>query len=260
MRLPLVLALLAALLTGASAQPPTAGPLADKTILIFSHSTGFRHDSIEPGAEALAGMIARAGGEAVTSEDPDLFSAAGLERFDAILLLSTTTDARRPQTEWLTGPRRTALREFLRRGGGVVGVHAASDSHAHWPWYGEMLGGRFRHHPAGTPRGRLRVVDPDHPATKGLAAEIEHVDEWYLIAGYDPDARLLVTLDPASIGETGGPVPISWAREQEGGRVFYTSLGHRTETYALPFFQAHVLGGLAWVTTRSGRRAPASPE
>ena len=247
-----LLLLLAALILPMTAAPARSGDtgetgrLAGKRVLIFTHSTGYRHESIGPGSEALARLIREAGGEAEIGEDPDLFRDSALRRFDAILLLSTTTDRHRPESEWLTGHRRAGLQTYLRGGGGIVAVHAAADSHYHWPWYGETIGGRFQRHPPGTPRGSLRVVDGDHPSTEALPSETSLEDEWYFIDGHDPEARRLVTLDPASIGESGPPVPISWAREQDGGRVFYTSLGHRTETYALPFFRAHMLGALEW--------------
>ena len=201
--------------------------LGGARILVFSHTSGYRHDSLAVAVPALVRLIGEEGGEAVASEDPALFSSASLARFRAVVLLSATTDPQRPESEWLTGPGQEALQAFVRAGGGVIGIHAAADSHYHWPWYGRMLGGRFERHPPGTARGRLSVVDPSHPATARLPATIEHVDEWYFIRGFDPRSRVLLTLDPASIGEPGAAAPISWAREYEGSRVFYTALATR---------------------------------
>ncbi|WP_129792449.1 ThuA domain-containing protein [Sphingosinicella sp. CPCC 101087] len=240
------------LLAGGTALSADPGPgLEGKRVLIFSHSTGFRHESIDAAVPSLRAAISAAGGVPIASEDPDIFSSERLARLDAIILVSTTTDRRRPESEWLSGGRRDAFQAFVRRGGGVVGIHAASDSHYHWLWYGEMLGGRFRRHPPGTAQGRLRVVDPAHPATKRLDPQFGHHDEWYVIDDRDASTSLLLTLDPASIGEPAGPDwPISWAREHEGGRIFYTALGHTTEAWSQPAMINHVLGGLEWVLDR----------
>ena len=235
------------LVAACAAYPPDPQP----RVLLFSHSTGFRHASIEPGIAAIEALGRREGMTVVASEDPVIFSAEGLSGFDAIILLSTTTDPKDPASEFLAGARGDALQGFVRGGGGIVAIHAAADSHHRWPWYGKMIGGRFERHPAGTPKGRLTAVDRGHPSTAGLPTSIERVDEWYYFADYNPEAKLLITLDPASIGEADvNPNPISWAHEFEGGRVFYTAMGHTDESYADPYVLDHVAGALRWAIGR----------
>jgi type 1 glutamine amidotransferase len=217
-------------------------------ILIYSGTTGYRHDSIPAGINALTAIATKRGLEAVASENPDVFSADSLKRFRAIVLLSCTTDPKNPASEWLVGDRRKALQQFVRQGGGIVAIHAAADSHYSWPWYGRLMGGRFARHPPGTPRGIVNVVDRSHPATAGLAPTERRKDEWYYFDDYDPTSRLLVTLDPQSIGEKDvNPNPMSWVRVVDGGRVFYTAMGHTKESYSEPWFLRHVADGLDWV-------------
>ena len=173
------------------------------------------------------------------------------------MLLSTTTDPRNPNSEWLVGDRRTALQQFVTRGGGVLAVHAAANSHYYWPWYGKLIGGRFARHPPGTPKGRVSIVDRSHQANKGLSQTVERVDEWYYFDDFDPTSKLLMALDPASIGEKDiNPNPIAWTREVDGGRIFYTAMGHTKESYSEPFFLRHLSNGLDWVLmpTSSGAR------
>ena len=80
---------------------------------------------------------------------------------------------------------------------------------------------------------------------------MRRVDEWYYFDDYDPRMKLLVTLDPASIGEPdANPNPVSWAHEFDGGRVFYTAMGHTAESYSDANFLNHLAGGLAWVLER----------
>jgi len=229
----------------------TAAPAKDPRVLLFSHSTGYRHESIEPGAAAIQALGTREKLTIVHSEDPNVFSADGLKDYDAIIFLSTSTDPKKPESEWFQGPRRDALQAFVHRGGGIVGIHAASDSHYGWGWYQQMIGAHFAKHPPGTPEGTLTVTDKRHRANKGVTPTMRRVDEWYYFDDYDPRSTLLMTLDPQSIGEKDfNPNPVSWAREFEGGRVFYTAMGHTRETYSDPNFLNHLAGGLAWVLKR----------
>ena len=235
----LLLLVVLAACTAASAAP------SGKRVLLFSHTTGYRHASIEPGIAALSALARRQGFAVTASESPAAFD--DLSAYSAIVLLSSTTDPKRPDSEWLTGARRDELQRFVRGGGGIVAIHAAADSHYHWPWYARMIGGRFERHPAGTPSGTLRRATASHPATKTLPASFRRVDEWYYFADYDPESRLLVTLDPSSIGESdSNPNPIAWARRFEGGRIFYTAMGHTAESFAEPLVLDHIAGGLRW--------------
>ena len=195
------------------ALPGFASPQADGAILIYSGTTGYRHDSIPAGIKAVSAMAAQRGLAVVASEDPTVFSATNLKRFRAIVLLSCTTDPKKPESEWLVGDHRDALQQFVRNGGGIVAIHAAADSHYNWPWYGRMIGGHFARHPPGTPKGRVTVVAPSDPAVQGLPRTADRTDEWYYFEDYDPVSKVLVTLDPTSIGEKDiNPNPISWTR------------------------------------------------
>ncbi len=220
-------------------------------VLVFSHTTGWRHSSIETGVEALARLGAERGIDIVASEDPALFDGDALDGFDAIVFLSTTTEEDDPASEWFVGERRKKLQDFVHRGGGIVGIHAAADSHYGWPWFGRLIGARFARHPAGTPAGHVTVTDPDHPATAGLEPELTRIDEWYYFEDFDPTVHLLAVVDPQSIGESDvNPNPMSWSHEFEGARVFYTAMGHTEESYADPWLIRHIAQGLDWVLQR----------
>jgi type 1 glutamine amidotransferase len=239
--------LIALLLAG----PATAAPSGGGAILVYSGTTGFRHDSIPAGIEAVRAMAAERGLSVVTSEDPSVFSSSSLSRFKAIVLLSCTTDPKNPASEWLVGNRRDALQQFVRGGGGIVAIHAAADSHYHWPWYSRLIGGHFARHPAGTPKGHVTVVAPSDPAVQGLPRSVERADDGFYFDDYVPVSKVLVTLDPSSIGEQDtNPNPIAWTRQINDGRVFYTAMGHTTESYSEPFFLQHVANGLDWVLRR----------
>jgi type 1 glutamine amidotransferase len=218
-------------------------------VLIYSGSTGYRHDSIPAGVEAMKSIVTKLGYEAEASEDPEVFTAEKLARYKAIVFVSNTTDPKKPESEWFTGEKRDALVGFLKAGKGVVGIHASTDSHYHWPWYGQMMGGYFQHHPKGTPKGTLTVVDSKHPATAKLPKTITRNDEWYYYKDLDPMVKVLVTVDPASIGDGQpdvNPNPVVWYKSFGGGRVFYNGLGHTNESYSEPYMIDLLTGGLRY--------------
>jgi type 1 glutamine amidotransferase len=219
----------------------TSAAAADHgAILIYSGTTGYRHESIPAGIAAVTAIARKRGLSVEASEDPNVFSADTLKRFRAIVLLSCTTDPKNPASEWLTGSRREALQQFVHRGGGILAIHAAADSHYHWPWYGKMIGGHFARHPQGTPTGTIRMLATGETRSR--------TDEWYYFDDWDPTSHLLVTLDPQSIGEADvNPNPMTWTRKVEGGRVFYTAMGHTTENYSEPWFLDQLAEGLDWV-------------
>jgi len=228
----------------------TFATAADKgRVLIYSGSTGYRHDSIPAGVEAMKAIATKLGFSVDATDDPEVFTADKLAGYRAIVFVSTTTDPKKPESEWFTGARRDALVGFLKKGKGVVGLHAAGDSHYHWPWYGQMIGGYFERHPKGTPKGTLTVHDAKHPATAKLPKTITRNDEWYYYKDFDPTVRVLVTVDPASIGDGQAdvnPNPVVWYKEFGGGRVFYNGLGHTAESYQEPYMVDLLTGGLKY--------------
>ena len=230
----------------------SAGPgePEEARILVFSRTAGFRHASIEPGIAALGQLADDAGFQLDATEDGDAFNPANLRRYQAVVFLSTTGDI-------LDEPQQLALSEFIRAGGGFVGVHSASDTEYDWPWYGQLVGAYFDGHP-GNPNvrtGRLLVVMPSHPATASLPRTWIRSDEWYDVRDLQDGLSILLEVDELSYktpeeNPLPDPRPIAWFREFDGGRTFYTALGHTVESYADPLFLEHVWGGLTWVLGR----------
>ncbi|MES1156767.1 MAG: ThuA domain-containing protein [Alphaproteobacteria bacterium] len=254
-----------------AATPAFAATRRRPRLLVFTKATGYVHPSIQPGIDMLRGVAAREGYDIEATDDPDIFSDANLARFDLLVLLCCTTDSQHPDSEWLIGSRRDALQSFVHGGKPVVGIHAAADSHHHWPWYGQMIGGYFDRHPANpnVRPGHLIVVDRNDPSTRGLPATIDRQDEWYLFRDFNPMVHLLIAAEVTSVyTETdplnmqwfssqtntntrmrfpeANPKPISWHHDFEGARVFYTAMGHTPETFSEPLPVAHITGGIRW--------------
>jgi len=230
---------------------PTSAIAASKgRVLVYSGHTGYVHASIPAAVEALKAIGTRSGYEVDVSEDPEVFTAGKLAAYKAIVLVSNSTDPKKPESEWFTGSRLEALQGFLKAGKGVVGLHAAADSHYNTGWYGRMIGGYFERHPKGTPKATITVVDAKHPATAKLPRTITRNDEWYYYKDLDPTLHVLITVDPATIGDGGeadvNPNALVWYHDFGGGRVFYSGLGHAPENYSEPYVVALLTGALKY--------------
>ncbi|GEM_PF-390603 len=207
--------------------------------LVFSKTTGFRHDSIPDGIAAIRQLGQQNNFEVDATEDASVFNDSNLARYQTVVFLSTTGDV-------LDANQQSAFERYLRNGGGFIGVHSATDTEYDWAWYGGLVGAYFQNHPAIQP-ARIKVEDNSHPSTSSLPAVWERTDEWYDFR-LNPRGRVkvLATLDETSYqgGGMGADHPIAWCQLYGGGRSWYTAGGHTKESYAEPLFRQHLLGGV----------------
>ncbi|PHI21144.1 hypothetical protein CEQ90_03740 [Lewinellaceae bacterium SD302] len=212
-------------------------------VLVFSKTAGYRHASIDDGKAMFEKMAEDHQFKVEFSEDAKIFNRQNLSRFNVIVFLSTTGDI-------LEKREQQALEAFVKAGGGWMGIHAAADTEYDWPWYNRLVGAYFESHP-NDPNVRdadILVLDKEHPATAHLPDTWERSDEWYNykdIQNFEP----LLRLDETSYegGTNGDNHPISWYNEFDGGRMFYTGLGHTKESFVEDNFVQHVWGGLQYV-------------
>jgi type 1 glutamine amidotransferase len=216
-------------------------------VLVFSRTTGYRHACIPAGIAAI-GALRDAGLPGIpdveATEDAEVFTAGALARYGAVVFLNTSGTV-------LDTDQREALAGYVRGGGGFVGVHGAADTEYDWPGYAELVGAYFDRHPQIQP-ATIRVEDPDHPATAGLAPTWTRTDEWYdFRTNPRPRVQVLLTVDESSYegGRMGSDHPIAWCREYGLGRAFYTACGHTVESYAEPAFRAHLAGGIRYAAS-----------
>ena len=210
---------------------------------MLTKTAGFRHTSIEPAAAALVAGLGAAGIDVVVDPDAARVSDQGLARFASVVMLSTTGD-------WLDDTQQGALEKWARAGGGVAGIHAATDAEPAWPYLEELFGTRFADHPAVQP-ATVVVEDTIHPATARVPTRWTVTDEWYNFTTNPRDrVHVLATVDETTYagGAMGADHPIEWSRERSAisGRMWYTAMGHPDELWADPVFVAHVVAGVAW--------------
>ncbi|MDP5169530.1 MAG: ThuA domain-containing protein [Bacteroidia bacterium] len=213
-------------------------------LLVFSKTAGFRHESIEAGQEALRKMAAEQGWNVTFSENDSLFYEESLKKFHAVVFLNTTGDVLNPEQQ-------NNFERFIQAGGGYLGIHSATDTEYDWPWYGKLAGAYFRSHPnnPNVKEGEYYVVDHNHEACDSLPDRFTRTDEFYNFNDISPDIKVLVKIDEKSYtgGENGDNHPMSWYQEFDGGRAFYTGMGHTNEAFSEPLFLNHLLGGLRYV-------------
>jgi type 1 glutamine amidotransferase len=248
--------------------------MAPFKILIFTRTTAYRHASIPAGIRCIQRLASSSLSSSSPSsqqhdyeftadatEDPTVFTPSTLSSYRVIVLLQCSGDDMLPDPTQLD-----ALQQFVRSGGGVVGVHCASFAMRGWEWYGKMIGGVFANHP--DPQlAKVRVVDQGHYITAGTSTTGEGgvdvqlkeregermwMDEWYNFTCHprekQPGLHVLLTVDEGTYagGEHGEDHPIAWWHEFEGGRVFYTALGHFDEAYEDEWFTEQLRRGILW--------------
>jgi type 1 glutamine amidotransferase len=231
-------------LSSAGSQPapaPASDSAPEFAVLLFTKTTGWRHESIPAGVAAIQALGTQAHFAVDANEDAAVFTRDQLAHYRVVIFLNTTGNI-------LDTEQQAALEQFIRQGGGFVGIHSATDTEYDWPWYGRLVGAYFASHPAIQP-ATVRVVNATHPSTKPLPATWTRQDEWYNFRAAPPVAvHVLLTIDETSYsgGSMGAHHPLAWYHQYDGGRAWYTAMGHTTESYSEPLFLQHVLGGIRW--------------
>lgn len=215
-------------------------------VLIFSFTKVFRHKNIPEGIAAIRKLGKENNFDVDTSEDASVFTDDQLKKYKAIIFLSPTGDS------ILNERQQASFKKFIHGGGGFVGIHAATDCLYSWDWYGKLVGAYFVKHPA-IQQATLIVTDNTHISTKHLSQTWVHTEEWYNFKNFNNDVKVLIKVDEKTYngGTMGEFHPISWYHEFDGGRAFYTALGHTAEDFNTDeIFLKHVLGGIKYALGR----------
>ncbi len=232
-------------------------------VLIFSKNTVYKHQSIPAGIAAIQKLGAENKFDVDTTTDVSKFTKENLKQYATIIFMSPTSPSN------ITTPRgaagvvfkdsvnKEAFKDYIHNGGGFLGVHSATDFGYEWAWYGKLIGGYFLGHPRkNVQTATLNVLDKKNPATKGLPETWIRADEYYSFKpGSNPaDLKVLIKLDESTLSyadneerlKMGASHPIAWYHDYDGGRAFYTALGHTDETFSDPLVLDHLRGALQY--------------
>lgn len=221
-----------------------------RRVLVYTRNgVGYVHANIPASVEALKRIGAEAGFAVDATEDPAVFSPANLKRYAVIVFDNSNNEI------FSRDEQRDALKGFVEHGGGVVGIHSAIGSERNWPWFAEMMGGRFRWHPV-EQDFTVQVSEPKFPVVHGLEPRFTVHDECYFNVLLNSDLHPVLVTDrtalagldkaPEPVTNFPDPLPLAWWHTFDGGREFFVALGHEPSVYAEPWFDGILRQALIW--------------
>jgi type 1 glutamine amidotransferase len=255
-------------------------------VLLYTRTAGPRHadlgKALGPGLNPPLGddnvvqremvKLMAANGIAIdyTEDEAQMTRLSG---YNAVIFFSTSRDN-------LNDDGKTALRQYIRAGGGFVGIHNAFGTMYNWPWYEGLLGGANFYDHGPERGGDVVVVDGKDASTKGLPPRFAFKDEWYNLIPFPTHVRFLATVDekswkpgereyagpppgapprapqlPSVVGKFPGHGdfhPVAWCQYYDGGKAWLTTLGHDPRDFAATdaefagakAFQTMIVGGI----------------
>ncbi|MCW0482089.1 ThuA domain-containing protein [Gaoshiqia sediminis] len=248
----LVLALLVVLLANSAfTQENKELPPPQLSVLVFSKTSGFRHNSIANGLKMMSELAQENNWNLTATENSKLFTTDFLMNFDVVVFLNPTGDV-------LNNNQQKAFTSFLNTGKGFVGIHAAADCEYDWDWFGKLNGAYFLTHPPAQ-EGTVIFEDTNHPAMevfKGMKSYTTF-DEWYSFkANPREKVHVLARLDESSIKIADndkwkmGDHPLIWWQEYDNIRSFYTVFGHTPEAFDDVKVKKHISDAVEWAGKR----------
>jgi len=221
--------------------------------LLVTTTRGWHHESIHSGVLAIQELGRKNYFDVVLFEDPNSFTDKNLEQYQVVIFLNTTGDI-------FDSTQQKVMERFIQSGKGYVGIHSASDTEYDWDWYTKMVGRMFYIHPV-IQTARLNVLDTSFSGLQGFAGNKLWTDEWYQFGAEKiPGLNYILAVDESSYnpkvdwgtkkGEGMGKFhPIAWYHNYDGGRAFYTALGHNPADFSDPAFLNHIYAGIFWAAT-----------
>lgn len=215
-------------------------------VLVYTkNGKGYVHDNI-PSAVACIQRLGKQNGFGVdVSDNPSVFNDANLKKYNALIFTSTNNDV------FDTDAQKVAMMRYIQAGGGFVGIHSVTGTERNWQWFKRLVGGTFVRHAKHQPFQEI-IIDPKNVSTSFLPKRWDVTDECYYTTDVNPDIHVLTVHDLSTVKDENKPTiygsvfPSTWCHEFDGGREWYTALGHDGERYSDPVFEKFILGGIQW--------------
>ncbi len=227
-----------------------------KILFYTKNGKGFIHDNIANSVDAIQALSKQHGFTVDVSDDPAKFTDENLKQYDALVFSNTNNDV------FDTDAQRVALMRYIQAGGNFVGLHSASGTERQWKWFKGLIGCTFFWHEPGQ-SFTVNVLDPKNPSLAHLSEKwVREKDEFYFLKEMAVNLNVLAVNDHTTIQKPGGKAldtfgtvfPSVWWHEYDGGRAFYTSIGHQKEDYLKDDLRKHILGGIEWAIGPQKRR------
>ena len=221
--------------------------------LLVTTTNGWHHESVHAGVLAIQELGIKNFFDVVYYDNPRAMTDKYMEQFQVVIFLCTTGDI-------LDSAQQRVMERFIRAGKGFVGIHSASDTHYDWEWYTKLVGRMFYIHPA-VQSAKLKVLDPQFPGLQGFANGRIWTDEWYQFGPeMVPDLHYVLGVDETTYNPKvdwgakkaegmGAMHPLAWYHNFDGGRSFYSALGHLPTNFKDPDFMNHLYAGILWAAT-----------
>ncbi|RYG06201.1 MAG: ThuA domain-containing protein [Chitinophagaceae bacterium] len=223
-------------------------------VLVYTkNGKGYVHDNIPFAVEAMRKLGKDNGFKVDVSDDPSVFTEENLGKYNALIFTSTNNEV------FDNDSQKVAFMRYVQAGGGFLGIHSVTGTERKWEWFKRLVGGTFVRHAKQQVFAEV-VVDKKHPSTVHLPDQWKNNDECYYVTTINPDLHVVLAHDLTTVDDPEKPLwfgnsyPSAWYHEWDGGRQFYTALGHEGAMYSDPVFMKHILGGLQWVV--AGNRKP----
>ena len=230
----------------------SAGAQKQFKALLVTITNGWRHESVHAGVLAIKELAARNFFDLVYFDDPKSFTDKFLEQFQVIIFLCTTGDV-------FDSSQQKVMERFIQAGKGYVGIHSASDTEYDWEWYTKLVGRMFYIHPP-VQTAKLQVLDPKFPGLQGFDGKLWTDEEYqfgpekisglnYILGVDEKTYNPKVDWGAKKTEGMGSFHPLAWYHNYDGGRAFYTALGHLPTAFNDPIFLNHLYAGILWAAT-----------
>jgi uncharacterized protein len=223
--------------------------------LLVTNTRGWHHESLHAGVLAIQQLGIKNYFDVALFENPAGFTDKYLEQFKVIIFLNTTADI-------FDSSQQKVMERFIQSGKGFVGVHSASDTEYDWEWYNKLVGRMFHIHPV-IQTAKVNIIDSAFPGLEGFAGNKLWTDEWYEFGSEKVTGlHYILAIDESSYNPVvdwphrnkkgigmGKLHPVAWYHNFDGGRSFYTALGHLPSVFSDAVFLNHLYAGIFWAAT-----------
>jgi PKD repeat protein/glucose/arabinose dehydrogenase len=234
----------AAAAQAAVTQPVAAAPAGNGNqfkVLVFTGTAGPPSPSTAAGVTAITALGAQLRYAVQVTDDPRKIDIAHLKQYRVVVFLNTVGDV-------LTDGQQAAFEEYYHDGGGFVAIHSAIEAEPGWPFLTDLLGARATGI-SPVAAATVKVADRVHPASSALPLRWNRTDRWYDFgANVRGFSHVLATVDESTYdgGAMGADHPITWCKDYQGGRSFYTGLGGTAASFGTTDLRAHLGGAIRW--------------